>query len=269
MWLMLLVRLQRGGHGLMRELTEAEGRSSRRPNRQGLSAFQRRFQPIARVRVRPKIAMCKRLTFSLRAMLVAVAAIACALGWYAARVRPQQAAVDAIFDCGGSVFYALPNGGVAGWDGSDGTRIRTLVAHSSGSSHFWRDFYDEVLQVDFHKMPVDDAICRHLACLPKLRRLSLGSNPISDVGAAHLAGLYELRTLVLDKTEIGDSTLRHLKGLKKLTCLLLDETNITDDGLRSLYGLRQLDTLTLIETETSEEARAQLREALPQCNVIF
>ena len=210
-------------------------------------------------------AMRKRLTFSIRAMLAAVATIAAALGWYVARVRPQQVAVDAVFECGGSVFYASPNGGPAGLE----VNGATVVSHAPGSSHFWRDFYDDVLEVDFYDQPVDDAVCRHLARLPKLRRLLLLGNGISDAGIARLASLSELTVLGLDKTEVTDSGLRHLMGLKTLVSLFLDKTKITDDGLPHLYGLSRLEMITLIDTDTTQEGRARLQEALPQCHVIY
>ena len=51
--------------------------------------------------------------------------------------------------------------------------------------------------------------------------------------------------------------------------LNLDDTKITDASLEQLSGLKKLRWLGLVRTDVTEEGVAQLRQALPQCTVLY
>jgi|GEM_PF-3087527 len=88
-----------------------------------------------------------------------------------------------------------------------------------------------------------------LSGLDQLRELNFHSgvkgSHVTDAAAAHLAGLPALRRLVLGSTEIGDGGLEALAGAKSLEWLLLYGNRVTSEGLRHLARLPALTRLEL------------------------
>ena len=75
--------------------------------------------------------------------------------------------------------------------------------------------------------------------------LVLGGCQVTDSGLEHLMGLMNLKELGLSYTTITDADLMHLKGLKRLEVFDFEGTNITDAGV------------------------AELKKALPNCEISY
>ena len=102
-----------------------------------------------------------------------------------------------------------------------------------------------------------------LTGLTKLRELRLGDNEISDVSP--LKGLTKLETLYLSVNNITDVS--PLKGSTNLERLNLSDNKITD--LSPLKGLTNLKELDLEGNPVSEDQKAMLKKALPDCDIRF
>ena len=60
----------------------------------------------------------------------------------------------------------------------------------------------------------------------------------------------------------------HLEGLTNLKKLYLWDTQVTDAGLVHLVGLTNLKWLYLYGTQVTDAGLAELRKALPNCDII-
>ena len=68
-------------------------------------------------------------------------------------------------------------------------------------------------------------------------------------------------------TQITDAGLVHLRGLTNLRLLEVTFTRVTNAGLVHLPGLTSLRRLYLANAQTTEDGRARLRQALPDCEI--
>ena len=90
---------------------------------------------------------------------------------------------------------------------------------------------------------------------------------VSDADLTHLKGLTGLQRLWLQDTKVSDAGLVHLERLTALQELDLSNTQVSDAGLKHLNGMSSLQRLCLINTHVSDEGVAELRAALPNCNI--
>jgi hypothetical protein len=131
-----------------------------------------------------------------------------------------------------------------------------------------------VLSLIIWRSQITDEGLRHLAGKKELTSLRLRYAEVTDEGAKHLAGLTNLRSLDLSDTAISNAALEHLKGLTNLEYLDLRGNNgLTGAGLKSLHELKRLKTLEINGTKmygtpTREKQLDELRQALPQCEII-
>ncbi len=87
----------------------------------------------------------------------------------------------------------------------------------------------------------------------------------------HLRGLNNLAQLDLGSTKITGAGLIHLRGLSQLRRLNLHGTQLADSdaaGLMHLCELTQLKELCLNHSIPTTPAGDQLRQALPNCEII-
>jgi len=118
----------------------------------------------------------------------------------------------------------------------------------------------EVLILDY--ADVTDADLDHLRGLTKLRELSLTSDQVTDIGLQRIGELTNLTHLCLDRSQISDAELCHLSGLNRLELLFLDNTEVTDAALEYVAALSELRYLSLGGTKVSDAGLAHL-EAMP------
>jgi serine/threonine protein kinase/Leucine-rich repeat (LRR) protein len=107
----------------------------------------------------------------------------------------------------------------------------------------------------------------HLKGLTNLTQLDLRETHVSDAGLEHLKGLNKLRFMCLNGTQVSNAGLVHLQGLTDLTELDLANTRVGDPGLRHLVGLSHLEHLDLTGTQITDRGLAEVRKALPRCEV--
>ena len=108
----------------------------------------------------------------------------------------------------------------------------------------------------------------HLAALPSLESLTLRGSGVKDEHTKHLAALSNLSGwLNLSENPITDVSLVHLAGLQKLRFLYLGRTQVTGPGLQHLENMGRLRELYLAGAPVTDETVAQLRAALPNCDI--
>lgn len=152
---------------------------------------------------------------------------------------------------------------------------------------------DSLEELDLQRTDVTDACLATLASLPNLHVLRIGdsSAAVGDAGMSYLREL-PLEELDLSRTRITAATLQHIGGIPTLRRLSLREVNV-GDGLQHLQSLESLERLDLSNAEIEEDAWqpllqmtslrrldlngttipldavAELRSALPECDVVF
>jgi hypothetical protein len=102
-----------------------------------------------------------------------------------------------------------------------------------------------------------------------LESLSLSGTGITNAGLKHIKGLGNLTELSLWSTQVTDGGLEQINGLSNLRVLWVSDTKITDAGLEHIKGLTSLRTVYLHKTQVTSEGVKKLREALPECEIVY
>ncbi|XP_076661819.1 ATP synthase subunit s, mitochondrial [Halictus rubicundus] len=128
----------------------------------------------------------------------------------------------------------------------------------------WKDFAKEVR--DYNALPT---MCTNYF-IEDVNAIDAG---ITDYGFPHFEGCKHIKRVRLENCKyINDKAISKLSILKdSLTDLLiLDCKNITDDGLRKLKQLKNLEHLnirSLPYVKNMDAVCAEIKEALPNCNI--
>jgi hypothetical protein len=184
--------------------------------------------------------------YSIRTLLVVIAALSIWLGYQTHRAREQRAALERIHELGGTVQFDYQ------YDGSG-----TFQADAAAPGPVWLrkiiggEYFDDVAYVYLSSSDVTNDDLRLFRSLPDVETLWLSNTGVSDQGMGHLSGLARLKLLFLQQTKVGDDGLTHLGGLTKLEGLSLDNTRVTDAGFIHLTGLKSLISLNLSDTRLS------------------
>lgn len=138
--------------------------------------------------------------------------------------------------------------------------------------------------LDLENTLVTDEGVKELANLDNLTTLNLFRTPaaegetltlrgvplkITDEGLKSLAGMGKLTELNLHGAAISDEGIKHLANLGQLARLDLRATEITDESLVHLSKLKNLRILNIKGTKISAVGVAQLRKALPDCEISY
>jgi hypothetical protein len=115
----------------------------------------------------------------------------------------------------------------------------------------------------------DEAMGKLGAVLEDLVSADFSATKITDAGAALLVKARKLKKLRLNGTAVGDASLETIGGLPELESLNLYGTSVTDEGLKKLGGLKTLKKLYLWQTKVTEKGVEELKEALPECEVVL
>ena len=103
-----------------------------------------------------------------------------------------------------------------------------------------------------------------ISFFPNLREIYLSNNQISDVH--DLASLSDLEIVIL--TDNHCTNLSGLDSLHKIQFLdLSGNSELTD--ISELFTLTSLETVILSDTSVKENSVKQLKQILPECNIIF
>jgi len=123
-------------------------------------------------------------------------------------------------------------------------------------------------QLDLGATKITDDSLVHLKDLTQLETLTLGETQITDAGLQRLRGLEQLRSLELQNTQVGDAGMQHIAALTGLERLNLFGTLVSNAGLKHLEGLTRLRELNLAGTRVTDDGAQQLRQKLPNCQVL-
>jgi hypothetical protein len=242
------------------------------------------------------------LRFRLRTLLLAVLVICVALGIYVNRVRQQQAAVAAIRQVGGGVYYDYQC-----YDGNLDVDRKSNVPDWL-RTRLGDDWFHSVVNVNViyrndakgtsELAPANDEFLAALEDLPRLEALvtlygpasddglrmisrarglksitMLYASRVTDRGVEYLAQLKVLESLKLNDSQITDESLRILSQLPRLKELDVQGSRVTNDGLKHISRMHQLESLWVCSLEgkcnlaISDDGLVHLRE-LSQLQVL-
>ena len=130
----------------------------------------------------------------------------------------------------------------------------------------------EVEELDLDLTDVSDNGMRHVATLPKLRRLHIYAGGVSDQGLSLLKSNQSITSLELSNTLVTDDGLRGLTELPNLQSLticfeLRIGPRLSDAGISHLKYLRNLETLVIGGDWASDHAINELRSEMPNCKI--
>jgi hypothetical protein len=247
------------------------------------------------------------LRFSLRTLLIAITLFGIWLGLRVNAARRQAQAVAEIRkQRSGSVYYdfelqannpAEAKSWVPSWIIA---RTGPDLFHNVVSAHMthldasnWWEIDDLHTRKPWNKLQVVADVRRHLAALPRLRRLDLWVWPevseqclaavgelsnleglvceyATDAGVAHLASQRRLKSVHMDNSKLTDDSLRVFGTLPLLEHLQATRNHFTDDGLAHLHHLKRLISLDIDcgETRFTDAGLVHL-EGLQSLQMIF
>ncbi len=220
---------------------------------------------------------------TIRETLVVVALAACAASYLTSQKRQWNADVE-IYEQFWSEDEHFLDGEYAG------PAVLKRPIRLLGCSLF-----DRVTAVFLSEATTDSELASlmpRLTASRHLRLLSLSDTQISDKGICGLSGLAgveglrlhstdisdealrcvlknfpRLKSLNLGYTQIGDEGVKALGNLPDIEILYLEGTRITDQGLTTLANCKKLRELELAGTAVTPKGIAQLKRALPGCEV--
>jgi hypothetical protein len=117
--------------------------------------------------------------------------------------------------------------------------------------------------LDLSESIADDTALDQIAKLKKLEDLNLWLTDVGDEGVAKLADTKSLKRLNLDKTRVTNTAMDAVGKLENLEFLHIGSTMVTDEGIAKLHGLKNLKKLVITFLGVSDDAIAQLQEAVP------
>ncbi len=113
----------------------------------------------------------RRLRYSLRYLMIVVAAIAIPLGWKMNRLHCQRAVVAEIEQIGGHVSHQYPEL-IAQTEPPGPQRLRQI---------FGEDVFNPVVEIEINDRRLSDQLVERIANLPDLRNLAIISDCITEL----------------------------------------------------------------------------------------
>lgn len=197
--------------------------------------------------------------FSLRTLLLAIAAVSIWLGVQVNRARYQRLAVEELRNLGCDIFYdnARRPWGYTWIPAYENNRDQVMRDRLWFDKYFSEDLAHNVIEVFFPEHANDDDLAI-LKNLPYLTTVELSDSKITNAGLQQLEGLAQLRVLRLDNTTIDDDGFIHLSKLSSIIGLNLSGTRIGDRGVEIICGLQSLRHLELKGTQLTDRGAKHL-----------
>jgi hypothetical protein len=195
-----------------------------------------------------------RFQYTVRSLLLFTVAVAIPCSWVAVEIRSerkQAAAARVLRNLGGDVESEQT------WLGRllrDDTLVVVTRVKLYGSL---TTLTSDPVEAVFH------------AGVKQLEIFSLNNTEINDAELVHLESLSQLEEFSLHSGKVTDAGLLHLKGMKHLQILDLVNTQVTDAGLVHLEEMKQLMELYLHNTQVTDAGVKKLKQALPNCVIIY
>jgi hypothetical protein len=129
----------------------------------------------------------------------------------------------------------------------------------------------KLLRINLEGANMTDRSVELVASNTRLKQVTFVDNQhITDQGIAHLQKMPQLELLDLSAcTGITDVAVAHLVGLKQLTELNLIATKVGHASVPSLKQMTSLRQLNLHGTQMTAADIAELRAALPNCQILW
>lgn len=205
------------------------------------------------------------LQFSLRGFLTVITIFAVWLGWNVDRAAKQHAAIEAVDKLGGGTSYVWETRPEDGYPGNWSRPVPACLCEMLSDDHFadvgivW--FGPEAVDADLRWIANFDASA--------IRFLSLNSLQLSDLALNALPYMPNLKTLHICGGGITDDGLKNLAKCPNVINLHLQYApQVTDAGARRIKQLTHLTRLCIEHSRITESDVAELRKALPQCQVL-
>lgn len=203
----------------------------------------------------------RRLRFSMRAMLLAVAVFALLMGLWMqiSRAYEHRALVSEAQARIMSLAASPPSDVPAGqWQ-----RAVAWTSNLIAQAYFARDENDPGSLRRLCRLLDEKANAP--ADLATLQWIWEEVEKAPRYGAMYAIRFRDVR--LLTKEPITDDDLPGLWSLGKCCYLDLDNTQVTDKGLRHLEGLSALESLSLYNTGVTDEGLRKLQATLPNCRI--
>ena len=204
----------------------------------------------------PRRILVRLSRYSLRTLLVAMAACCLVMGIWSIYVQPyrQQAASSKnLAELGVETVSVSANG--PAWH-------RWLVESMVGDKAFVH-----VIRADLRNHPKPSAAIQSLAGLRHLTELYLDRCEIDADRAKLIGGLRELETLSLSYATLDDAEFAHLAPLTKLQVLYLTGNEVTGASASVLELMPALRQLYVRWTAFAEEDIRRIEKSMPNCHV--
>jgi hypothetical protein len=91
---------------------------------------------------------------------------------------------------------------------------------------------------------------------------------VTDADLLLLANVPELRELYLERSNVTDVGIQQITRLRQLTVLDISSALVTESGLRQLRACPNLRELDLAGTVAGDSVVAELKQALPNCQIV-
>ncbi|MCE9552132.1 MAG: hypothetical protein K8T91_02005 [Planctomycetes bacterium] len=204
------------------------------------------------VRKRPRRGIWKKLRWVVYPILLVVLAASAGVGWTWWEWRREQPAIAWAQGHGGGIS-TKPIG--PDWLAKRAGRLGYLLERA------------DVLGAESDQRVTGAAF--PLSRLRHLRVLGLIGQGMGDDLMAEVGPLRELKELVLAYTAITDKGLSHLASCQRLEGLSLpDSQQVDDKAVHILKGLTKLKKLYLVGTKITPAGVAELKKALPNCQIV-
>lgn len=225
----------------------------------------------------------RRLQFTLRTLMLFVAAVAVLCSWASVQIhdyRRRQRALEAVFPVPtvSTLRDPMPNSWPCTWvvklfiDWNPQLIIyaRTYSASDEQMVQIGRLRYLKILALE--GSDVTDRGLVHLQGLSRLDALSLNDTRVTDAGLCDLTGLPKLESLDVSETQISGSALARFPKLRDLKVLIVDDSQAAEGGTALFAGSENLKTLVLYgwtRTDVTDEYFKALRALPKDCRVVF
>lgn len=212
--------------------------------------------------VQPPPSRRRGLRFSIRAMLIFIAAASLILTAHVRRIQSgerQKKLVEELFKEGVITQYEY----VQDKDWKSGHKwYPEWLERWVGRDYLYSVDCFVIVQ---HRAP--DRLIEKVADLPYLRLVKLPACTITDESLRPLQTLKRLEWLELFKTPATDNAVAIVAKIKSLKTLDLRGTRVTDACVSELISLPNLQNLYIGNTAITSQAVDQIRAAVPSCEV--
>ena len=185
--------------------------------------------------------------FSLRTFLLASFGLAFAMATLSSLLsdlRREQAVVGQIRAVDGRVAFTS-----RGYDLLGNVRFVSFESNSPGQARVAAGLcqLQHLEYVELNTAQVTDDMVPHLARIPKLKSLAVGSTQITPAGLRRLRSAPGLTSISLTGQAIDDDLLQAVADLPQLQSVMLYHTRVTNRGLRALDKLPHLRHVHLVD----------------------